>query len=566
MPRAGAALVRELRPYLRLLVARWPRLVTGAGLLMVATLAATGLLALSGWFITATAAAAAATAASVVAFEVYIPGGAIRGFALARTVARYGERVHNHDAVLRLLADLRTAVFARLSRLDALTLGRLRSADLLSRLTADIDALDALYLRVLAPPVVSLLGIAAVAGLIAWFAPLLGVGVGLWLLGLWLALVAGGWLAGTGPSERIAVSTEGLRGRVLEQIEGLAEWLSFQTLGRQRSAIDRRQAERAAEQRRLASRHAGAEALATMGVQSAGAVALLGGGLLAQQGVVPVAVAVLMALAPLGLGELLSALPGGFIQLGRSRAAARRLNAQVRISPSVTDPAEPRKLPPGRSLAFERVGYRYHPQAPPVLAGLDLRVSDGERVAVLGRSGAGKSTLGALALRRVDPETGRVCLGGAGLDELALASIRTRVGYLTQETELLDGSLAMNLRIADPDAGEGALARALSVAGLDAFVRELPRGLATRIGQAGARLSGGQARRLSLARVVLRDPSVVVLDEPLAGLDAETATAVAGNLDAWLAGRTVLMLGHEGAALPQADRVLRLADGMIRDA
>jgi ATP-binding cassette subfamily C protein CydC len=533
--------------------------------LLVTTLAGTGLLALSGWFITATAAAAAATTASVVAFGVYIPGGAIRAFALGRTAARYGERVYNHDVVLRLLADLRTAVFARLSRLDALTLGRLRSTDVLSRLTADIDALDALYLRVLAPPLVALLAIAAIAGLTAWFAPLLGFGVAVWLLGVWLALIAGGWLAGVAPSERVSAATEGLRGRVLEQVEGLAELLCFRTLDRHRQATHQQQRQRAVDQRRLAGRHAAGEALATMGVQGAGVLALLGGAVLVQQADLPVAVAVLMALAPLGLGELLGALPGGFIQLGRSRAAARRVNAQVQVRTGVVDPDEPQPVPPSAALTFEQVHYRYT-RYDPVLAGLSLAVSEGERVAVLGRSGAGKSTLGALALRRIDPDGGTVRLGGAPLDTLAMAAVRSRVGYLTQDTALLDASLASNLRIADPGADDAALQRALAVAGLDGFVQELPRGLATGIGQSGARLSGGQARRLSLARVILRAPSVVVLDEPLAGLDAETAEAVAANLDAWLAGRTVLMLGHDAAALPRADRHVRLADGVIRNA
>jgi len=553
----------ELRPYLRLLRARWARLVLGGGLMLATTLAGAGLLALSGWFITAAGAAAALSAASVVAFEVYTPGGAIRAFALGRTAARYGERIHNHDAVLRILADLRTAVFARLTRLDALTLARFRSADLLSRLTGDIDALDALYLRALAPPLVALLGIAAIAALVGIFAPALALGLGIVLATLWLVLVVGGWRAGTVPSERLVARTEVLRHRILEQVEGLPELLSFGTLERHAEITNQERRARAREQRRLALRHALGEAGANAGVQTASAVALIGGVALHRSGDMAVAVIVLMALAPLGLGELLGALPGGFIQLGRSRAAGRRLNAQLAARTAVSEPPSPRPMPVGSALAFEAVTYAYRPLATPVLTDLDLTVADGEHVAVVGRSGSGKSTLAALALRLIDPGSGTVRLGDTPVNELGLTGLRARIGYLTQGTELLDASVATNLRIAQPEAADEALYAALGIAELADFVQGLPQGLETGVGQAGARLSGGQARRLSLARVVLRDPAVVVLDEPLAGLDAATADAVGRNLEAWLAGRTVLMLAHARTALPPASRVLRLSGGAL---
>jgi len=553
----------ELRPYLRLLGARWPRLALGGALLLATTLAGMGLLALSGWFITATGAAAAASVASLVAFEVYTPGGAIRAFALGRTAARYGERLHNHDAVLRILADLRTAVFARLTRLDSSRLFRFRSADLLSRLTADIDALDALYLRTLAPPIVALVAIASVTGLIGWFAPALAPIVGGVLALLWGALVVGGLAIGTTPSEAVVARTQMLRRRVLEHVEGLSELLCFGTLERHAAVLGSEQRARALAQRRLALRHAVGEAVATAGVQLASAAALVGGVALHAQGSVSVAVVVLMSLAPLGLAELLGALPGGFIQLGRSRSAARRINDQMAVLPGVVDPPSPRSLPAGQSLVFTGVTHRYSDYAPPVLDGLDLSVAEGERVAVVGRSGAGKSTLAALALRRLDPDAGRVCLGDVPVNKLALADLRSRVAYLTQSTELLDASLAANLRIAAPQASDNQLWDALATAGLDAFVGELPRGLATNVGQGGSRLSGGQARRLSLARVVLRDPAVVILDEPLAGLDAASADAVSQRLVPWLTGRAVLMLGHATAVLPPAQRVVVLNGGRL---
>ncbi|MDZ7809471.1 MAG: ABC transporter transmembrane domain-containing protein [Arhodomonas sp.] len=202
------------------------------------TVAGTGLLALSGWFITATAVAAALWAAGGAAsLDIYVPGAGIRTFALTRTVARYLERLYNHDTVLRLLAELRTAVFARLSRLDPATLARFRTATLLNRLTADVDALDALYLRILAPPLVALAAVALLGLLMAVFAPLIALSVSLVLLALWFVVnTLAGW-GSTAVNRRLADATEALRVGVVEQVDGLAELLAFGTVAGQRRRL-----------------------------------------------------------------------------------------------------------------------------------------------------------------------------------------------------------------------------------------------------------------------------------------------------------------------------------------
>lgn len=549
----------ELGPWLALLAARRGRLALGLLLMLVTVAAAVGLLGLAGWFITATAVAAAAG----LALDVYVPGAGIRTFAVVRTVARYAERVYNHDTVLRLLADLRAAVFARLARLDPAALGRLRSADVLTRLTADIDALDNLYLRVAGPPLVALAAIAAVGALLAVLAPPAALPVvGLLLLTGALALRAGG-RAGAGPGGRVAVRAEALRQRLVDMAQGLGELAAFGALAGHRARTGAVAARLVADQARLARRAALGEAAATAGVHLAAVLALGIGVALFDAGTIGGPVLVLLPLAVLGLGEALGPVPGAFVQLGHTRAAARRLGRQ--LAAPVADAAADAPAPVASDLAVERVTFRHAPAADPVLDGASFRLDAGETLAVIGASGSGKSTLADLCAGLLVPERGHVRLGGAAVAGMAPGARCRHLAYLTQRTELFDDSVGANLRLACPHADDAALWAALGVAGLEAFVGALPEGLETPVGESGVRLSGGQTRRLALARVVLADTPVVLLDEPLSGLDRATAADVARRLQAWLAGRTAVLLAHAPEALPRADRVLRAGQGGLVD-
>lgn len=549
----------ELRPWLALLAARRGRLASGGLLMLVTVAAAIGLLGLAGWFITATAVAAAAG----LALDVYVPGAGIRTFALVRTVGRYAERVYNHDTVLRLLADLRAAVFARLTRLDAAAFGRLRSADVLTRLTADIDALDNLYLRALGPPLVALAAVAAVGALLAALAPATALpAVALLLSSGALALVAAR-RAGAGPGGRMAVRAEALRQRLLDMAQGLGELSAFGALDGHRARSRAIGARLVADQARLARRAALGEAATTAGVHLAAVLVLAIGAGLYHGGTIGGPVLVLLPLAVLGLGEALGAVPGAFVRLGHTRAAVRRLEGQL-AGPVVAVAPDP-PPPATTGLAVEQATFRHAPAGDPVLEGASFTLAAGETLAVVGASGAGKSTLADLCAGLLVPERGRVLLGGVAVAGIAPRDRCRRVAYLTQRSELFDDSVAANLRLARPQADDAELWRALAVAGLDAFVRALPQGLATLVGEAGVRLSGGQARRLALARVVVADTPVVLLDEPLAGLDRATAQDVAGRLQVWLAGRTAVLAAHATAVLPHTGRALRIEHGRLVD-
>jgi ATP-binding cassette subfamily C protein CydC len=555
--------MRELKPYLAVLGRRRRRLLLGALLMLATVLSAVGLLALSGWFITATAVTAALWAAGMrVMLDVYVPGAGIRFFALSRTLFRYLERLFNHDTVLRLLADLRGGMFAALTRLDPATLSRFRAAELLNRLTADIDTLDNLYLRLLAPPLVALASSVAVAALVAMFLPGAGLATGAWLLLGWLLLTLGAAIRGAAASGRRVRLLEALRVRLIEQVQGLAELLAYGSLSAHRARIDAVESQLLAVQRRQARRAALGSAVATLAVQGGMALLLV----LAVVGLaeerIPAAVAVLLPLAVLGLGESFSALAPAFLDLGATREAARRLNAQGRLRSALQPPAEP-VIPKGTAIRLDRVSFAYSRAEVPVLESVSLQIAPGEHVALTGASGSGKSTVANLLARLVDPDGGRVLIGDVAVPEIAPETLRERVAYLTQTTELFHDTVAGNLRIAAPHASEEQLMAALRVAALAPLIESLPDGLQTWLGESGRTLSGGEARRLALARVVLRDAPIVLLDEPFAGLDAATAAVVARNLEVWLRGRTTLILAHDADTLPAVDRVLRIAGARV---
>lgn len=554
----------ELRPYLRMMTGRRVRLLVGAGLMLLTILAVVGLLSLSGWFITATAITAALWAAGIlVAFDVYVPGGGIRFFALLRTVARYFERLYNHDTVLRLLADLRGGIFAAFARLDAAALERLRAAELLQRLTADIDALDNLYLRLLAPPVVALLAVITVAALIGVFVPSAGLVVGAGLLLLLMLLTVVTARCGNAISERLVGLGESLRVRLIEQFQGLAELSAYGTLADHRRRLAAEEARLLDDQSRLGRQAATGNAGVTLGVQLVAVLALLFGLSAYEAGAISGAVMVLLPLAVIALGEAFTALPTAFAQAGGTRAAARRLTAEASRQPVLPKPAHPLPAPGQCDVRLESVTFRYPYAETAALETVDLHVAAGERVAVLGASGAGKSTIAQLIARLRDPDAGVVRLGGVDVRDIDPPALRQRIAYLTQRSELFEDTIAANLRIAAPAASEADLRHVLYITALDELVAALPAGLDTWIGESGRRLSGGEGRRLALARLLLRDPGVVLLDEPLSGLDARTAAIVAERLRPWFKGRTVVAFAHDPSALEDMDRLYHLHDGKL---
>jgi ATP-binding cassette subfamily B protein len=228
-----------------------------------------------------------------------------------------------------------------------------------------------------------------------------------------------------------------------------------------------------------------------------------------------------------------------------------------------TDQQQP-PLPPLRGdLHFERVSFRYTPRSPYLLDGLDLSIKAGQFVGIVGLSGSGKSTLVQLIDRLYLPQKGTVLLDGNDVEKVQLASLRAQVGYVPQDGLLFEGTVLENLRLNSPDADMEAVIAATTAAAAHDFIRALPNGYATRLGERGAGVSGGQRQRLCLARMVLQNPSLLILDEATSALDAETERLVFANLRQRFRGRTVLFITHRLTTLGDADRILFMEGGRI---
>ncbi len=556
--------MRDLRPLLPLF-ARHAAWLWGGGLLALLTLASSiALLALSGWFITA-AGLAGLSAAVAVSFDIFSPGAGVRFFAMSRTGGRYAERLATHEATFRVLAEVRGWLFARLIPLSPLQLGSLRGGDLLSRLTGDVDALDGLYLRVLIPLAVAASGAALTVGLLWAFVDgtvalavggLLAVGV----VAVPLLAVRRGVRAGAAVTREQAE----LRATLLDALAGVAELRAFGADGRQRTVIALRDHALRDAQRRV-SRLNGLTGASTLFLSGLAAwSALLFGGLLVEAGRLDGPLMALGVLAALAAFEAVAPVAGATHALGRLLAAAGRITFLAEQAPLVGAPAAPgTPPPPDAPLVFESVSFRYREGGPEVLTGIDLTLAPGRRIALIGESGAGKSTLAALVLRRLDPTGGRVSLGGADLRTLNPAVVQSRIAWLSQRGHVFADTLRANLLMAAPDAGDDRLWHALDQAGLADTVRRLPDGLDTWAGEGGMRLSGGQVRRLLLARVLLQDAPFVLLDEPTEGLDAATADRVMDRVLTVTEGKGLLLITHQTFGLDRMDMVARLEDGRI---
>ncbi|MGL4286053.1 MAG: amino acid ABC transporter ATP-binding/permease protein [Phreatobacter sp.] len=537
---------RDLRPVLALFMAERRGLMAGGMALAAATiLAGVALLGLSGWFITATA-LAGLSATAALTFDVFAPSAGIRFLALARTGARYGERLVTHEATLRILAALRERLFRGWAEPQAARSLLMRPAKLLFRLTADIDALDSLYLRLLVP-----------AG--AAIAAALAAAIALGLMQAWLGLALGGWLllAGFGLpvlaarravpwARRRAHAVEALRARTIDLVAGQTELVMAGRLDAHLAAT------RAADRRLMAAEdrlnRIETEVTAGFGAAAAGALAgtLLGVAALAEAGTIGAPVAALGLLIALGSVEPFAGLRRGAVELGRTLLTARRLSP--RLAPM---PAAARPSPPSEACAVRFAAVTAgHPGAErPIFQDLSLTIRRGERVAVIGPSGAGKSTLLALIAGEMAPASGVVEAVDSTL--------------LTQRTELFHDSLRENLVLADPAADDAGLWYALDAAGLGRDLRAAARGLDTPLGEAGLGLSGGQGRRLALARLLLRASPLWLLDEPTEGLDRATACDVLERLALRLGGRSLVVVTHLRREAALADRLLILEMGCI---
>ena len=546
-------LIRLARPM------RWQLLLAvAAG--AAATGSAVALLAVSGFLL-----ARASQHPNIVAISVAVV--AVRALGITRGFARYAERLASHDAAFRVLADVRTAIYARLERLAPAGLAAFRSGDLLARLVGDVDATQDLFIRGIAPPAAAAaVGAAATGACLALLAPAgLVLATGLAVAGLAAPLITAA--VARRSASRAAPTRGDLGAAIADMLSGAADLHAFgaqdQALLKVTAAdealtgLARRSATAAATGTGLSSAAAG---LTLWAVLLAG-VAATGGGAL---GRVPLAALTLTALAAF---EAVTALPAAAIQIGQARTSAARIATVLDAPEPVSDPLVP--LPaPSRPVHVRLAGasVRYGPpgmRGPLALDDLDLDLAPGRRVALVGPAGAGKSTVASVLLRFTGLAGGSATLNGEPVERYAADDVRAVIGGCPQDPYLFDTTIGENLRLARPGASDAELGHAVAQALLAPWIAGLPDGLDTRVGMHGVAVSGGERQRIAVARAILADPAMLVLDEPTAHLDPARRQELTSRLLAAGPGRSVLLITHDPAGLDQADEIVVLDQGRV---
>ncbi|MEU5899844.1 MULTISPECIES: thiol reductant ABC exporter subunit CydD [Streptomyces] len=529
----------------------------------LALASAVGLMATSGWLISR-----ASEQPPVMYLMIAVT--ATRAFGIGRAVFRYAERLVSHDAVLRMLADTRVAVYRRLERIAPAGLRGARRGDLLSRLVADVDALQDYWLRWLLPAASAAVVGAGAVGFTAWLLPEAGavLAAGLLAAGVAVPLVSG---AVARRAERKLAPARGvLATRVADLLTGTAELTVAGALKR-RTAKAR---EADAELTRIASRGATATALGDgLGALVTGltvaAAALVGVQAVHDGRLSGVALAAVV-LTPLAAFEAVMGLPLAVQYRQRVLKSAERVYEVLDAPVPVPEPTEPAEAPQTPfPLRVQGLRARYEGQDRDALAGVGLTLERGRRIAVVGPSGSGKTTLAQVLLGFLGAYGGTYTLGGTralggdGAAALDGDTVRRMVGLCAQDAHIFDSSVRENLLLAKRDATDDELRDALERARLDRWAYALPDGLDTLVGEHGARLSGGQRQRLALARALLADFPVLVLDEPAEHLDLPTADALTADLLAATEGRTTLLITHRLAGLDAVDEVIVLDAGRV---
>ncbi|MUJ20699.1 heme ABC transporter ATP-binding protein/permease CydC [Aliivibrio fischeri] len=550
--------MRDLFPYIKLYKKHWFGLTLGMLLSFATLFASIGLLTISGWFISASAIAGLTIARET--FNYMLPAGAVRGFSIGRTAGRWGERVVSHNATFKLLTELRIFFFKKLIPLIPGRFSKLRDADLLNRLVADVDAMDHVYLRLVSPIIVGTLGIIGLTAFLAWFDITIGLTLGAILLSLLLIWPTLFYKLGKHNGSELTQNKATLRIKTLDWLQGNAELRIFGAEAQYRQRILDAQTALLANQHRMAALTGLANGLLLL---ANGWTLLLmlwiaGDGI---AGMTPDPMVAMVAFATMASFELLMPIAGAFQYLGQTLSSARRLNEIITAEPdTVFDENGVNQAIKG-NLTISNVDYQYMDADTNAINAISLDLLAGQKMAIVGQTGSGKSTLLQLLTRQWDPKSGYIAIDGVKLPKWKESSLRSAMSVVSQRVDILNGSLRDNLLLADDTASDEKLIETLNQVGLEALTTD--EGLNAWLGDGGRQLSGGERRRIGIARALLHDAPIVLLDEPTEGLDQKTEQQIMSVLNKHIEHKTVVFITHRLVNLEQMDHICLMDHGEI---
>lgn len=544
--------MRALLPFLRLFKFAKLPLFLGLVLMITGLASSIGLLTTSGWFLAATAIAGLGTL-----FNFFYPSASVRGLAISRTLFRYFEKLVTHDATFRILAKLRVQVFEKIIPLSPAVLNRYRNSDLLNRLVSDVDTLDSLYLRLIAPFITAIFVILAMCIGLSFINVPLALGLGASLLLLVFVIPTVFYQLGKKLGDKLVHSRALYRTQFLEFIQAQAELLLFNAEDKLKNNMAKTEANWQADQQKEANLSGFSTALSLF-LNGLTIAAMLWFSSQAEFGndEYRMAFIALFTFAALASFEILMPLGSAFLHIGQVIASAERVTDIIEQRPLVTFNGKA-EFDQNATILIEAkdLSFTYPERQNRALENLNLTIQKGRKVAILGKTGSGKSTLLQLLVRNYDANQGELFLAGKPIADYAEDTLRSQFCFLTQRVHVFSDTLRQNLQFASAvNISDEKMIEVLNQVGLGKLL-EQEQGLDIWLGDGGRPLSGGEQRRLGLARILLNDAPILLLDEPTEGLDRETERQILRLILAHAENKTLIMVTHRLTAIEQFDEL-----------
>ena len=552
--------MRTLLPFIRLFkFAKFP-LILGLVLMILGLGSSMGLLTVSGWFLAATAIAGLGTL-----FNFFYPSASVRGLAIGRTVMRYFEKIVTHDATFRILSKLRVQVFEKIIPLSPAVLNRYRNSDLLNRLVSDVDTLDSLYLRLLAPFFTAAFVIIAMTIGLSFVNIPLALGLGLFLLILLMIIPTVFYRLGQDFGEQLIQARATYRTQFLEFIQAQAELLLFNAedkLKENMSATEKTWQEDQAKEAKL-SGFSTALVLFLNGLLISGMLWFASNADFGTDEYRTAYIA-LFTFAALAAFEIIMPLGAAFLHIGQVIAAAERVTEIIEQKPLVEFNGNEEFETKVRLISAKDLSFSYPGQETLVLKNLTLDLEQGQKIAILGKTGSGKSSLLQLLVRNYDANQGKLLLAEKPISAYSEETLRRQICFLTQRVHVFSDTLRQNLQFASADKiSDEKMIEVLHQVGLSKLLEQEGKGLNLWLGDGGRPLSGGEQRRLGLARILLNNAQILLLDEPTEGLDRETERQILRLILQHAENKTLIMVTHRLSSIEQFDKICVIDNGRL---